>query len=73
MAHFCFDFDLVAGFLLISFMTFALLILSGPSGAWRYYMAGGVCACASHAIATPIDVVKVRFNIASKECKNSFG
>eukprot|EP00957_Ditylum_brightwellii_P061744 4685485-Ditylum_brightwellii.AAC.1 len=33
--------------------------LSGP-GAWRYYVAGGICASVSHAITTPIDVVKTR-------------
>ena len=35
-----------------------LLSASGPGG-WRYYVAGGMCAAISHAIATPIDVVKV--------------
>ena len=35
-----------------------LLSASGPGG-WRYYVAGGTCAAISHAIATPIDVVKV--------------
>lgn len=43
---------------------FAALIYFGPAGGWRYYLAGGICACTSHAIATPIDVVKVgRFDI----------
>jgi hypothetical protein len=37
----------------------ALLLGSGPGG-WRYFLAGGVCAATSHAVATPIDVVKVR-------------
>lgn len=36
----------------------ALLSVSGP-GAWRYFLAGGICAATSHAVATPIDVVKV--------------
>lgn len=39
---------------------FAALIYFGPAGGWRYYLAGGICACTSHAIATPIDVVKTR-------------
>ena len=43
---------------------FAVLVLAvlqiSPSGAWRYYLAGGICASTSHAITTPIDVVKVR-------------
>jgi hypothetical protein len=36
-----------------------LMQVSGP-GAWRYFLAGGICAATSHAITTPIDVVKVR-------------
>jgi len=43
---------------------FAVLVLAvlqiSPSGAWRYYLAGGICASTSHAITTPIDVVKTR-------------
>jgi len=27
---------------------------------WRYFFAGGVCACLSHTVATPVDVVKTR-------------
>jgi len=27
---------------------------------WRYFFAGGVCACLSHSLATPVDVVKTR-------------
>ena len=42
------------------FASFALLIaISGP-GSWRFFLAGGLCAAASHAIPTPLDVVKVR-------------
>jgi hypothetical protein len=37
---------------------FALITLSAP-GSWRYFLAGGICAATSHAIAVPIDVVKV--------------
>ena len=36
-----------------------LIYLSGP-GQWRYYLAGGICAAISHAITTPVDVIKVR-------------
>ncbi|CAB9496369.1 Phosphate carrier protein, mitochondrial [Seminavis robusta] len=36
-----------------------LLVWSGP-GAWRFFLAGGLCAATSHAIPTPIDVVKTR-------------
>lgn len=44
---------------LFSLVVLALLKMS-PSGAWRFYLAGGFCASTSHAITTPIDVVKVR-------------
>lgn len=36
-----------------------LVSVSGPGG-WRYYLAGGICAAVSHALTTPIDVVKTR-------------
>lgn len=45
---------------LFSVVVFSLLKMS-PSGSWRYYLAGGICASTSHAITTPIDVVKVRY------------
>jgi hypothetical protein len=38
----------------------ASLILISGQGAWRFYLAGGLCAAISHGITTPIDVVKVR-------------
>jgi len=38
---------------------YALIHASGP-GAWRYYLAGGICAAVSHTIPVPIDVVKTR-------------
>jgi hypothetical protein len=37
----------------------ALIIASGP-GAWRYFLCGGICAAFSHALTTPLDVIKVR-------------
>ena len=37
----------------------ALIFASGP-GAWRYFLCGGICAAFSHAITTPVDVIKVR-------------
>jgi uncharacterized membrane protein (DUF2068 family) len=42
------------------FVAFATLILLSGSGAWRFYLAGGICAAISHGITTPIDVIKVR-------------
>jgi hypothetical protein len=35
------------------------LVRMSSAGSWRYFLAGGVCAAVSHAIPTPIDVVKV--------------
>ena len=40
---------------------FALIYVSGP-GHWRYYLAGGLCAAVSHAVTTPVDVIKVCFS-----------
>ena len=42
-----------------------LIIFSGP-GAWRYFLAGGICAAASHAIPVPIDVFKTRKQVDPK-------
>lgn len=42
----------------------AVTQISGP-GAWKYYVAGGICAAFSHGITTPIDVVKVHSPLVS--------
>lgn len=47
----------VAGASLLA-ASLGLIVISGP-GAWRYYLAGGICAAFSHAVATPVDVIKV--------------
>lgn len=39
---------------------FGLLVKASGPGAWRYYLAGGLCAAISHALPVPIDVVKTR-------------
>ena len=44
----------LAGILLL------LITKSTLDGSWRYFLAGGLCACFSHAVATPIDVIKTR-------------
>lgn len=41
-------------------LAFAFLLLKSGPGSWRFFLAGGLCAAASHAIPTPIDVVKTR-------------
>lgn len=47
----------VAGASLLA-ASLGLIAISGP-GAWRYYLAGGICAAFSHTVATPVDVIKV--------------
>lgn len=49
----------VASLLFVMLASFAILLTLLPTGGWRYFLAGGVCASTSHAIATPIDVIKV--------------
>ena len=38
-------------------------IVTSNSGAWRYYLAGGICAAVSHLVPVPVDVVKTRKQI----------
>jgi len=42
------------------FMASTLLVIGSGPGAWRYYLAGGICATISHSFTTPIDVIKTR-------------
>lgn len=51
----------------VGVMLGAMLRFSG-GGAWRYYLAGGVCAAFSHAIPVPIDVVKTRKQVDPAYC-----
>lgn len=37
-----------------------LLIAASGVGAWRYYLAGGLCAAISHTIPVPLDTIKTR-------------
>lgn len=48
-----------------------LLTVSGPT-AWRYFLAGGICAATSHAVPVPIDVVKTRKQVDYKLSNCSF-
>lgn len=41
-------------------LIFLLISKSAIEGSWRYFAAGGICASFSHAVATPIDVIKTR-------------
>jgi hypothetical protein len=50
---------LVAGFIGIFGATLYQFVTSSSPGSWRYFLAGGLCAASSHAIPTPIDVIKV--------------
>jgi len=53
------DKSVMAGTLLAGILSvYALFSLTAP-GSWRFFAAGGICAATSHAIPTPIDVVKV--------------
>jgi hypothetical protein len=36
-------------------------VMASSPGSWRYFLAGGLCAASSHAIPTPVDVIKVSF------------
>lgn len=45
----------------------AMLCLAG-AGAWRYCLAGGVCAAVSHTVPVPIDVIKTRKQVDPDYC-----
>ena len=51
----------IAGIAAFLSLAVGAVIKYSPPGCWRYYLAGGICASTSHAITTPIDVVKVRY------------
>jgi len=46
--------------ILTMFLAATLLVIGSGPGAWRYYLAGGICATISHSFTTPIDVIKTR-------------
>ena len=53
------DYLAIAGITLFVSLAVGTVLSHSPPGCWRYYLAGGICASTSHAITTPIDVVKV--------------
>ena len=50
---------LMAGCVAAAALAFYTLLTTTAPGSWRYFVAGGICAATSHAIPTPIDVIKV--------------
>lgn len=56
--------------ILTASVTACLFIMMKASGvgAWRYYLAGGVCAAISHAIPVPVDVIKTRKQVDPEYC-----
>lgn len=54
-----YDKVVLASFTGLAAMTVVVLLMYSSPGAWRYFLAGGICAATSHAIPTPVDVVKV--------------
>mmetsp|Transcript_10709 Transcript_10709/g.25536 ORF Transcript_10709/g.25536 Transcript_10709/m.25536 type:complete len:499 (-) Transcript_10709:48-1544(-) len=58
-----------ATFVVVAFTT--ILRVSEP-GSWRYFLAGGMCAMVSHAIPTPIDVIKTRKQVDPRLADKGF-
>eukprot|EP00804_Cyclotella_cryptica_P013826 CCRYP_020889-RA/>CCRYP_020889-RA protein AED:0.03 eAED:0.03 QI:112/1/1/1/1/1/2/259/492 len=54
------DYLAITGITLFVSLAVGTVLSYSPPGCWRYYLAGGICASTSHAITTPIDVVKTR-------------
>ena len=54
-----YDKVLLASFTGLAVATIVMLLVYSAPGAWRFFLAGGICAATSHSIPTPIDVVKV--------------
>jgi hypothetical protein len=53
------DKALIGSFVGLAAATVVMFLLYSAPGAWRFFLAGGICAATSHAIPTPVDVVKV--------------
>jgi solute carrier family 25 (mitochondrial phosphate transporter), member 3 len=57
---------------LIGLVTLTMMIVQSGPGAYRYYLAGAICATASHVIPVPIDTVKTRQQVDPIFAKMSF-
>mmetsp|Transcript_27178 Transcript_27178/g.44922 ORF Transcript_27178/g.44922 Transcript_27178/m.44922 type:complete len:410 (+) Transcript_27178:174-1403(+) len=66
------DKTVVAGFFGFAAVVLAKFIMSSPPGSWRYFLAGGLCAASSHAIPTPVDVIKTRKQVDPELADKSF-
>jgi hypothetical protein len=52
------DKSILVGCATFTILAFASILRLSEPGSWRYFLAGGICAMVSHAIPTPIDVIK---------------
>ena len=55
---------IILGSAVLAMSTLLVFMVLG-SGDWRYYLAGGICAAASHIVPVPVDVVKTRKQVDS--------
>jgi len=66
------DYCILGSFVTAMSAAFVWLVsVSGPGG-WKYYLAGGLCAAASHVIPVPIDVVKTRKQVDPELASKGF-
>ena len=63
------DKSIIAGCATFVVTAFTTILRVSEPGSWRYFLAGGICAMVSHAIPTPIDVIKVRTPIEAPRKK----
>lgn len=63
---------LTIAILAASTVNMLLMIIVKSPGSWRFFLAGGLCAAISHAIPTPVDVVKTRKQVDPRLVDHSF-
>jgi len=66
------DKTVIGGALLAAVLSLYAAISFTAPGAWRYFVSGGICAATSHAIPTPIDVIKTRKQVDPALIDKSF-